>query len=98
MNENIEEIVLPGKSLKWRVNTVGLLTEIIEHNPSLNVLHKPINIFKDILGEVAQRATEINDPKLNCLMIRLSLYDVSDPNNPEYNYEFIDSYLKAYEE
>lgn len=36
------------------------------------------NIFQTLLGEVAVRATEINDPVLNFLMLKLNLYDCSE--------------------
>ena len=34
------------------------------------------NIFKNLIAMVAERATEINDPIMNVLMIRLGLYDM----------------------
>jgi len=41
----------------------------------MGVLKVPLNIFQNLLGQVAQRAIEINDKELNKLMIRLALYD-----------------------
>lgn len=35
------------------------------------------NIFRNLLAMVAERATELNDPIMNVLMLRLGLYDVS---------------------
>lgn len=35
-------------------------------------------IFRNLLAEVATRATEINDPILNVLMLRLNLYSLED--------------------
>lgn len=35
-------------------------------------------IFKNLLGQVAQRASELNDPIMNVLMLRLNLYDIDD--------------------
>ena len=37
------------------------------------------NVFSSLLAMVAERATELNDPILNVLMMRLNLYEV--PNN-----------------
>lgn len=34
------------------------------------------NIFRDLLAQVAERASELNDPIMNVLMLRLGLYDV----------------------
>lgn len=33
-------------------------------------------IFRDLLAMVAQRATEINDPIMNVLMLRLGMYEI----------------------
>lgn len=69
---------------KWRCNTMGLLNEIAGNN-GVAILKVPLNIFKNILGEVAERALELNDHKLNQLMCRLALYEESDPYSPEYD-------------
>lgn len=61
--------------LDWKVDTPSLLKEILE-NPECAILNKPINIFARLLAEVAVRASELNDAKMNRLMIRLNLYDV----------------------
>lgn len=64
--------------LSFRVDTLGLLTEIADAglDRNMGVLKIPLNIFKNLLAEVAQRATRLNDPELNILMLRLALYDV----------------------
>jgi len=66
-------------SLTWKCDTPALLQEIancaIDKNSG--VLKFPLNMFQRILGEVAQRAIELDDKKLNKLMIRLALYDGS---------------------
>jgi len=40
------------------------------------------NVFRNLLAQVAERATELNDPVLNTLMIRLNLYEI--PNKDRY--------------
>ena len=67
-------------SLKWKVDTTRLLKEIADNAIGINsgVLKIPLNIFQSLLGEVAERAIELNDKKLNKLMIRLALYDMTD--------------------
>lgn len=35
-------------------------------------------IFKNLLGQVAVRASELDDPIMNVLMLRLNLYDIDD--------------------
>ena len=79
--------------LDWKVNTPGLLREIC-NNPGVSILSKPITIFGNILHEVAGRSAEINDPELNALMCRLALYEVSDPNHPNYDQCIVDSAYK----
>lgn len=88
-----KEKVICTHVAQWRVNTVGLLTEIM-NNPGTAILHKPINIFKDILAQVSDRAAELNDPQLNALMCRLALYSVSDPYDPEYDANITDETIK----
>lgn len=70
---------------QWRVNTPQFLKEIGENNPTLAGMRAPLNIFKAILSEVACHASELNDPKLNALMCRLALYEISDPYSKEYD-------------
>lgn len=64
--------------MEWKVHTVNLLEEILK-NPSCFVMAKPINIFGKLLADVAERALILNDPELNILMLRLTLYDQGDP-------------------
>lgn len=65
--------------LGFRVDTVSLLKEIAENalTGNMGVLKLPINIFKNALVEVAERAIELDDPKLNILMMKLNLYEIS---------------------
>lgn len=79
-------------SLVWRVNTPQLMKEILECNPGMAILRSPINIFKQVLAEVAEHAIRINDPELNFLMCRLALYSQGDPYDPDYN---LDVYKEA---
>ena len=70
---------------KWKVNTAGLLKEILVNKVVREPLGVPIQIFASILLQVSERASELNDPLLNELMCRLSLYAISDPYNTEYD-------------
>lgn len=81
----------------WRVNTPTLLDEILNYNPGMGIFETPFRIFSSILGEVAQRAIELNDEKLNALMLRLSLYDVCNPQSKDFDQKFVREYIeKAY--
>jgi hypothetical protein len=44
-------------------------------------------ILASLLAEVATRASQLNDDKLNSLMCRLTLYEISDPYSKEYDEE-----------
>jgi hypothetical protein len=70
------------KSMEWSVNTVCLLQEIC-NNPGTAMLKIPLNIFKNILAEVAERAIELDDKKLNILMLRLWLYECTPDERME---------------
>lgn len=71
------------------VNTPDLIERVFD-NPGSSILKIPFNTFKMLLGMVAQRAIELNDPELNILMLRLALYEA----NPDERGELID---KEYE-
>lgn len=80
--------------LQWRVHTPNLLREIVANNGT-GILQRPLVIFGSILEEVAARASEINDPKLNALMCRLTLYAISDPLSDDYNRELTEQIIHA---
>lgn len=65
--------------MNFRVDTLGLLTEIVECGlrEKQGILKVPINVFKNLLADVAHRATELNDPEMNILMLSLGLYEVN---------------------
>ena len=69
---------------QWKVNTPQLLREIPVNNQT-QILTRPLQIFAGILGQVASRASELNDPELNALMCRLALYEISDPYSKEFD-------------
>lgn len=68
---------------KWKVHTPNLMREVLQ-NPGTGMLTQPINILARLLGQVAERAIELNDPELNQLMLRLALYEQGDPTSPAY--------------
>ncbi|MCJ7425005.1 hypothetical protein MUP01_12175 [Candidatus Bathyarchaeota archaeon] len=74
------------KTLGWKVHTPGLLKEIVEANPTIaGPMRMSILIFRDLLHQVAVRASQLNDPKLNALMIRLTLYAIANPDEADYD-------------
>lgn len=86
------------KTVKWRVHTARLLNEILNSNPGMGILEKPINILGKLLAEVGERAAELNDLQLNALMIRLAIYSVADPTSPDYDKSVCDTILDAADE
>ena len=66
------------KELHFRVDTMKLLHEIADNAlpQSGGILKIPLNVLRTKLGILAQRAIELNDPKLNIIMLEMNLYDV----------------------
>lgn len=59
------------------VNIKGLIERVFD-NPGTSILKIPFNTFYNLLRMVAKRCSELNDPRLNELMLRLNMYDVSN--------------------
>ena len=72
--------------MRWRIHTSNMLAEIAD-NPTCWVLRQPLMILGQTLAEVGERAAELNDPKLNALMCRLTIYTCADPKSPDYDPE-----------
>lgn len=77
----------------WRVHTPNLLKEILK-NPGTGALRIPLNIFREALVELGERAIQLDDSKLNKLMLRLTIYAASDPESPDYNPSVVEKYLR----
>jgi len=94
MNKNkSEKIEIDNINDMWRVHTSRLFNEILSNN-STYIFEQPLRLFAGILAEVAERASELNDEKLNKLMARLTLYEVTDPYSKEYDKEITNKLLK----
>jgi len=83
--------------LNWSCHTPNLLKELL-NNPGTGALIKPLQIFGHILFELGERAAELNDPKLNALMCRLTLYEMADPEMPDFDRSALDEIYKLAEE
>lgn len=91
--------------LTWRCHTPNFLKEIADHalTPTSGgknhngVLFQPLNIFRQLLIQVAERASELNDPILNKLMFDLTLYELPKPGTKEHS-RLMKSIYKAAEE
>lgn len=83
-----------SEKLGWKVHTTDLFEEIsanIKHNPQVRI---PLQILRNLLAQVAQRAIKLDDPQLNRLMIRLTLYSIADPHSPDYDSEAVERILR----
>jgi len=85
-----------SKKLQWKVHTVELFKDIAA-NPECSMHRIPLNILQNLLAQVAQRATELHDPILDRLMIRLTLYSVANPNEADYDAEIVVQILEKAE-
>lgn len=76
----------------WKVHTPNLLKEIAQNSGNA-ILARPLQIFGEILYQVGERAAELNDPKLNALMLRLTIYEEADPESKYYKPELVKKIL-----
>lgn len=83
-----------GKNmLSWRVNIAALLDEILNSNDLMGIFKIPFSILGKMLALAGKRAAEINDPELNKLMMRLSIYAEGDAYDKHYNQKKYDAVM-----
>lgn len=92
MNKNITKIDAPTE-LKWKCHTKNLFDEIIECS-GVPVLRVPLNICYTLIQKVADRCAEINDPKLNALMVQLTMYTIADPEHEDFDPEQVKAIMQ----
>jgi hypothetical protein len=80
--------VLFAERPEWKVHTSNLLSEIVKHSGQ-DMYRIPLSILGQLLAAVGERAAELNDPKLNALMCRLTIYTIADPTSPDYDLEAV---------
>jgi len=83
--------------MHWRCNTPELLKETLENiDPKAQhgVLQKPFQILMGLLAELSDKAILLDNPEINCMMIKLGLYEGSLPHHPEY--EAVNEYLEEH--
>lgn len=85
---------LAAVPLHWKVHTYRLLAEIVQCSGQA-ILKQPLNIFGKLLHAVGERAAELNDPKLDALMCRLTIYTVADPDSPDYDPAIVRAVIQA---
>ncbi len=78
--------------LGWKIYTKGMIEELMT-NPHTGILAQPMEILFNLLQCVSKRAIELDDYELNCLMLRLSLYSISDPSHADFDQSKVAEYL-----
>lgn len=89
----MKNTITDDNTMYWKIHTARLLEEVLQ-NPGTGILTKPLQILGKTLHEVAERASELNDPKLNALMLRLTLYDMADPASKDYDPALIEKLIQ----
>jgi len=60
--------------LGFRIDTPQVLREVL-NNQGMAIMKIPMNELQRWLQILAQRATELNDPELNVIMLSMNLYE-----------------------
>lgn len=90
----IETKVKDAFKMTFRVHTPNLFKELWDCS-GMKIYRSVMQIWLLLLNEVAQRATEINDPVLNALMLKLRLYDIEKESDIP---KLIDKLKKEYQQ
>ena len=63
------------------------VTKIIKNEVNVKKRSEKLNknIFGKLLAKVGERAAELNDPQMNNLMCRLTIYTCADPESKDYD-------------
>lgn len=64
------------KRMQFDAHLPNLLRELVEGHPSPGPLTRAVNLTLPILAALAERAIQIDDPRLNILMLRLAMYEI----------------------
>lgn len=84
-------------SMGWRVHVPNLLNETLI-NKGTWILNIPFQIFGRLLFNVGEIAARINDPELNEMMCRLTIYSIADPTSSDYDDEAVKEISKLAKE
>lgn len=81
----------------FSIHVPNLLKEIADCaiDKKAGVLKIPLNIFQQYLASIAKRASELNDPVLNKIMVDMTMYKEADLSSPDYDKNMVD---QAYDE
>jgi len=76
---------MSNNELEWMIHTPNLLNEIVS-NSNQPAIEAPIRILGNMLYRLGEIAARINDPELNEIMIRLTIYDIANPESENYDW------------
>ncbi len=97
MNSKIKssksEILIKDPVKEWKVHTPNLLKEVLT-NKECGILLRPLQALANLLLQVSNRASQLNDNELNALMCQLTLYEISDPLSKEYDPALLNKVIK----
>ena len=74
------------------------LTQSSMRHQELATLRIPLNALIGCLNRLPEIASEIDDPRLNVLMMQMALYSVADPEHPDYDPDFVKQYMEQHKE
>lgn len=77
-SKNVQNYVM--NDMVWKVDLPRFLKEIAESSKSTPYF-VTFKILNNVLGILAERAIEINDPALNIIMMNLALYEGAHDKN-----------------
>lgn len=74
------------------------MTELVDNTLAAHgkngIFKIPLSILQRLVAQVAQRATELNDPVMNRIMFDMNLYELPSPTSPEYGKIMKEVYAK----
>jgi hypothetical protein len=73
------------RGMYWKCNIPSFFSEVVNGHPSPGPLPGGFKVLSSILGELADVALEIDDPRLHLMMCRLSLYSIADQYSGDYD-------------
>lgn len=90
-SKQVRDYVMDDFAMK--IDLPGIINEIA--NCSTNIPYRPVfNILRNALFILTKRATELHDPALDIIMLKLGLYEGSHDKNVLKVIEYLKSQIK----
>lgn len=78
---------------EFKVHVKNLLQETL-NNAGTSIMEVPFRLLLSRLAQIADRAIELNDPKLTALCCSLALFEQSDPESKEYDVKMVEEAVR----